>query len=320
MYHFGIIGVGGYIAPRHLQAIKQTNNTLICALDKHDSVGILDSYFPNAYFFTQKEQFVRYIEQYTKSKKTKEAKKALDFISICSPNHLHNVHIKLALNLNAHAICEKPLVLSPSQLEKLESIQSPNKIYTILQLRLHPSVIALKHHITSMLKSNPNQVFDITLSYITARGHWYFSSWKGNQHKSGGIISNIGIHFFDMLSFVFGGFQSSTLHILREDCASGVLELEHARVRWFLSINQNHLPTEAKAHNKRVYRSIQIQNQEFEFSQGFEDLHTQSYKEILAGRGFEAKEAKEAILITYHIRHQAISPFRDDYHPLCKQT
>ncbi len=312
MKRFGIIGVGGYVAPRHLKAIQDTGNTLICALDKSDSVGILDSYFPEADFFVDTERFERFLN------KQNHNGTPLDFLSICSPNYLHDTHIRLALNNGSCAICEKPLVLNPWNLDTLESKDAHTKIYTILQLRLHPSIIALKQHITSQLHDNPKKKFFLTLSYITSRGKWYFTSWKGDESKSGGIVSNIGIHFFDMLYFVFGDFKQNTLHLLRDDCASGILELENATIKWFLSINAHHLPLEARESSKRTFRSLEIDGEMFEFSDGFSDLHTKSYEEILAGRGFGINDAKSSIVITHHIRNQTPIGLKGDYHRFCK--
>lgn len=309
---FGLIGVGGFVAPRHLQAIKHNYGKLICAIDKHDSVGILDSYFPNADFFTESERFERYLD------KLKRNNKPLDFISICSPNYLHDTHIRLALRNGSCAICEKPIVLNPWNLDALIQAQEESgyKIYTILQLRLHPSIIALKERVKAQLNKEPHKIFDIDLSYITARGKWYFHSWKGDESKSGGVATNIGVHFFDMLLWIFGTCKESIIHIRNERSVSGLLILEHAKVRWFLSIDETLLPDECKAQGKRVYRSLTLENEEFSFSDGFNDLHTKSYKEILCGNGFECTESKAAIELVYHIRHIKPIGVKGDYHPL----
>lgn len=309
---FGIVGVGGFIAPRHLQAIKQNNGTLLCALDKHDSVGILDSYFPQADFFTESERFERYLD------KLKRNATPLDYLSICSPNHLHDTHIRLALRNGASAICEKPIVLNPWNLDALLSAQNEtNKhIYSILQLRLHPSILSLKTHIE---QSSKDCVFDIDLSYITARGKWYFHSWKGDESKSGGVVTNIGVHFFDMLIWIFGGVQQSIVHYRSHSSVSGILVLQKARVRWFLSIDENLLPQHIREQNKRVYRSLSLQGEEFVFSEGFNDLHTLSYNKILNNEGFSCEDSRGAIELVYHIRNTTPIGLQGDYHPLNKE-
>ncbi|WP_295699992.1 Gfo/Idh/MocA family oxidoreductase [uncultured Helicobacter sp.] len=309
---FGLIGVGGFIAPRHLKAIKANNGTLICAIDTHDSVGILDSYFPQADFFTQGERFERYLY------KLKCNNTPLDYISICSPNHLHDTHIRLALRNESYAICEKPIVLNPWNLDALLQAQkeSGKRIYTILQLRLHPSIIALRDHIQSLLKQDSQKVLNIDLSYISARGKWYTHSWKGDESKSGGIATNIGVHFFDMLLWIFGTLKESIVHTYNESSASGFLVLEHARVRWFLSIDEQHLPDECRAKQKRVYRSLHLEGEEFAFSEGFEDLHTKSYANILNGKGFSLLDTKAAIELIHQIRHATPIGLKGEYHPL----
>ncbi|PAF53576.1 oxidoreductase [Helicobacter sp. 13S00482-2] len=307
---FGIIGVGGYVAPRHLKAIKDTGNTLMCALDPRDSVGILDSYFPQADFFTEFERFDRHID------KLKRKNEGLDYICICSPNYLHDSHIRFALRSSSNAICEKPLVLNTWNIDGLEELEkeSGKKVYNILQLRLHPSIIALKEKIQKELHQNPDKIYDITLTYITSRGKWYFASWKGDVSKSGGIATNIGVHFFDMVSYVFGNPQKNIVHISRPDCMSGYLELKNARVKWFLSINQDHLEKK----DKRTHRSMLINNQEIEFSEGFTDLHTLSYKHILNGKGFALEDARRSIQIVHDIRNTNPIGTIGEYHPLCK--
>lgn len=309
---FGLIGVGGFVAPRHLQAIKHNNGELLCAIDKHDSVGILDSYFPNADFFTEAERFERHLDKLCRNGTP------LDYISICSPNYLHDTHIRLALRNGASAICEKPIVLNPWNLDALIQAQqeSKQKIYTILQLRLHPSIIALKNRIQTLLTQNPRKIFNIDLSYITARGKWYFRSWKGDESKSGGVATNIGVHFFDMLLWIFGSFKESIVHIRNEKSVSGYLILEHAQVRWFLSIDETLLPDECKIQGKRVYRRLIFENEEFIFSEGFDDLHTRSYAEILCGNGFECTQSREAIELIHHIRHSTPIGIKGEYHPL----
>ena len=299
MKNFALIGAAGYIAPRHLKAIKDTDNQLIAALDKFDSVGIMDSYFPKADFFTEFERFDRHIE------KLKRNKISLDYVSICTPNYLHDSHIRMALRRGADAICEKPLVLNPWNVDALQDIEneSGNKIHTILQLRLHPSIIALKNKIES---NNTNSKYDVDLTYITSRGNWYHRSWKGDQSKSGGVATNIGIHFYDMLGFLFGEVNESQVHLRENSKSSGYLEFEKARVRWFLSIDENDLPHEIKNKNQRTYRSITIDNEEVEFSGGFTELHTVSYKNILEGNGFGLTDAKPSIEIAHSIRNSEL--------------
>ncbi|MBE7629143.1 Gfo/Idh/MocA family protein [Tenacibaculum piscium] len=300
MKNFALIGAAGYIAPRHLKAIKDTNNTLIAALDKFDSVGVMDSYFPNADFFVEFERFDRHIEKIKRQQNIQ-----LDYVSICTPNYLHDSHIRMALRRGADAICEKPLVLNPWNVDALQDIEkeSGNKINTILQLRLHPSIIALKEKVVAEKKLGKQQKYDVDLTYITSRGNWYDVSWKGDQSKSGGIATNIGVHFYDMLSWVFGKVQENKVHLREKDASAGYLEFENARVRWFLSINENSLPLEVKQKNQRTYRSITVDGQEIEFSGGFTELHTQSYKGILKGKGYGLADAKASIEIVHDIRN-----------------
>ncbi len=295
MFNFALIGAAGYIAPRHLQAIKNTANNLVAALDKFDSVGVMDSYFPEADFFTEFERFDRHID------KLKRLGQKIDYVSICSPNYLHDSHIRFALRHQAHAICEKPLVLNPWNVDALEEIEreTGKSVFTILQLRLHPNIIQLKKEIDAL---PANKIVDVNLKYITSRGKWYHHSWKGDELKSGGIATNIGIHFFDMLLWVFGSLKSLELKSYEADSASGYLELQKARVHWSLSINENHLPEELKAQGKRTHRSLTLNGKEIEFSDGFTDLHTTSYKEILAGRGFGLTDTRPAIELAHKIR------------------
>lgn len=296
MKNFALIGAAGFIAPRHLKAIKDTGNNLLAALDKHDNVGILDSFFPNADFFTEFERFDRHLD------KLKRKNEHVDYVSICSPNYLHDSHVRFAIRYGADAICEKPLVLNPWNIDGLTEIEKETgkKINTILQLRLHPTIIALREKIRTGPK---NKVYDIDLSYITSRGHWYHSSWKGDLSKSGGIATNIGIHFFDMLVWIFGAPKKNVVNVRAEDMAAGYLELESARVRWMLSINYDHLPENVKSQGKRTYRSLSIEGSDVEFSEGFTDLHTLSYAEILKGNSFRLSDAKPSIEITYEIRN-----------------
>ncbi len=312
MKNFALIGIGGYVAVRHLRAIKETNNELLVALDKFDSVGIIDSYFPNASFFVEFERFDRHIEKLRRKKNID-----LDYVSICTPNYLHDSHIRMALRSGANAICEKPLVLNPCNLDALADIEKEygKKVNTILQLRLHPSIIALKEKIK---KEPKDKIHDVDLTYLTSRGNWYYTSWKGDETKSGGIASNIGIHFFDMLSWVFGELKDNKVHLHSHDRAAGYLEFEKARVRWFLSINYDVLPGEIKEKGQRTYRSITVDGKEIEFSDGFFDLHTKSYEDIIDGNGFGLEEAKQSIDIVHDIRIAEIKPIQGDYHPLVK--
>jgi UDP-N-acetyl-2-amino-2-deoxyglucuronate dehydrogenase len=300
MKTFALIGAAGFIAPRHLKAIKETGNTLVAALDKHDNVGVMDSYFPDADFFTEFERFDRHLD------KLKRKDRGVDFISICSPNYLHDSHIRFALRYGANAICEKPLVLNPWNLDALSEIEreTSKKVFTVLQLRLHPSIIALRDQIAN---GPPEKTYEVDLRYITSRGNWYYSSWKGDLSKSGGIASNIGIHFFDMLIWIFGAVNNVTVDVLHPDHASGYLELERAKVKWFLSINSDHLPADVKKSNKRTFRSLTLEGKEIEFSEGFTDLHTKSYAEILSGSTFGIEDARPSIELVYKIRN-ALSP------------
>jgi len=313
MKNFALIGAAGYVAPRHMKAIKDTNNNLVAALDKFDSVGVIDSYFPNADFFTEFERFDRHI-----SKLKYEQKKQLDYVSICTPNYLHDSHVRFALRQGADAICEKPLVLNPWNIDALSEIEKETgkKIFNILQLRVHPSIIALREKI----KNGPrDKIYDIDLTYLTSRGHWYYTSWKGDISKSGGIATNIGVHFFDMLSWIFGGLKQNTVHINSHDRSAGYLEFERARVRWFLSINYDVLPEEIKAKGQRIYRSITIEGEELEFSSGFTDLHTVSYKEILKGNGYGLEAPRQAIEIVHDIRHAEPIGAKGEFHPFVKK-
>lgn len=312
MKNFALLGVAGYIAPRHLQAIKATGNSLIAAYDKFDSVGIMDSYFPDANFFTEFERFDRYLE------KLKYQGEDIDYFSICTPNYLHDAHIRSALRRGAHAICEKPLVLNPWNLDALSHIEkeTQRKVYNILQLRLHPDIIALKEKV----EANPGKKHDVDLSYITSRGNWYHYSWKGDVSKSGGVATNIGIHFFDMLHWIFGDVKESELYYSENDAMSGYLELENANVRWFLSINYNHLPEYIRETDKRTYRSITVDGDEIEFSGGFTDLHIRSYEEILEGRGYGIDAARSSIEIVHQLRNAKVQALGEMHHPLLKNV
>lgn len=312
MKKFALIGLAGYIAPRHLKAIKDTGNELIAALDKFDSVGVMDSYFPNADFFVEIERFDRYLE-----KLKYEKGQSLDYMSICTPNYLHDSHIRMALRRGADAICEKPLVLNPWNLEALQNMEkeSGRRIWNILQLRLHPSIIALKDKVE---KASKDKIFDIDLTYITSRGNWYYTSWKGDVSKSGGIATNIGVHFYDMLSWIFGDLKQNSVHVHTHDRAAGYLEFERARVRWFLSINSDTLPKEIIDKGQRTYRSIMIEDEELEFSGGFTDLHTKVYQQIIDNKGFGLEDARQAIEIVHDIRNSKPQGLKGEYHPFAK--
>jgi len=312
MKNFALIGAAGYIAVRHMKAIKETNNNLIAALDKFDSVGIIDSYFPDADFFTEFERFDRYFD------KIKRNGKKIDFVSICSPNYLHDSHIRFALRQNSDAICEKPLVLNPWNIDALAIIEEETgrKINNIFQLRLHPSIIKLKQKIESGPK---DKIYDIDLTYITSRGNWYFQSWKAEIPKSGGIATNIGVHFFDMLTWIFGEVKVNTVNLSEPKKAAGILQLEKANVRWFMSLDCMDLPQQQSEKGQKTFRSININGEEFEFSEGFTDLHTLSYQEIIKGNGFELNEARNSIQIVYSIRNSTPIGLVGDYHPFAKK-
>ncbi|WP_373550573.1 Gfo/Idh/MocA family oxidoreductase [Haliscomenobacter sp.] len=309
MQHFALIGVAGYVAPRHLRAIKDTGNRLIAAMDPTDSVGVLDAYFPEAAFFVEFERFDRHLEKF------RQNGQALHYVSICSPNYLHDAHIRFGLRQGADVICEKPLVLNPWNAEALQrnEQETGRRVYTILQLRLHPVILALKKQVETQIVAKKH---DIDLTYITSRGAWYFASWKGEMSKSGGIATNIGVHFFDMLIWIFGPVQKSEVHLHSHDRAAGYLELERARVRWFLSIDEKTLPEAIQEKGARTYRSISIDGQELEFSEGFTDLHTESYREILAGRGFGLVDAAPSIALVHDIREAEVLGLSGEYHPL----
>ncbi len=311
MKNFGVIGAAGYIAPRHLRAIKDTGNNLLAALDKHDCVGIMDSFFPDADFFVEYERFDRHFD------KLKRQGTHIDYVSICTPNYLHDSHIRFALRHGADAICEKPIVLNPWNIDALQEIEreTGGRVNTILQLRLHPVIQALKKRIAEGPK---DKVYDVDLSYITSRGRWYFISWKGDMQKSGGVATNIGVHFFDMLTWIFGEVKHSIVHVSKHDKAAGYLELGQARVRWFLSVDYNDVPADVRQTGKRTFRSITVDGEEVEFSEGFTDLHTESYKGILNGEGFGLEDAKGSIQTVYTIRNAKDIGLTGDYHPLCK--
>ena len=297
--NFALIGAAGYIAPRHMKSIKDTGNHLVAALDPFDSVGVIDSYFPEAHFFTEPERFDRHLD---KLRRTITGK--VDYVSICSPNYLHDAHIRMALRNGAHAICEKPLVLNPWNLDALSEIEreTGKKVFTILQLRHHPVIMQLKKEVSQ--NTDPDKRYHIQLEYITSRGSWYHHSWKGNTEKSGGIATNIGVHFFDMLTWIFGPATTNAVTQYENDRAAGHLTLAKADVDWFLSINAETLPNEVKQQNKRTYRSLTIEGKELEFSDGFTDLHTVSYQNILNGTGFGLEDARASVQIVHEIRQQ----------------
>lgn len=308
--NFALIGVGGYIAPRHMQAIKETGHALTVALDRNDSVGIIDGYFPEASFFTEFERFDRHVEKLRRG----PAEGRIHYVTVCSPNYLHDAHIRFALRVHADVICEKPLVLEPWNVDALQELEreSGQRIWCILQLRLHPHLVALREQIAA----SGDRVHEVDLTYVTSRGRWYAVSWKGVEEKSGGIAMNIGIHFFDLLLWVFGSVRRSTVHFLDQTKGSGYLELERARVRWFLSVDAADLPPEAVAKGARTHRSLLLDGEEYEFSEGFKDLHTQSYRRILDGKGFDAAAVRPTIQLVHDIRNAVKSGHKGEVHPL----
>ncbi len=313
--NFALIGAAGYIAPRHMKAIKDTDNNLVVSLDPYDGIGIMDSNFPQADFFTEMEKFDTFINDFNRSSK-------IDYVSICSPNYLHEAHIRYGLQHDADVICEKPLVLNPADIDALKLVEAETgkKVYNILQLRLHDSIIALKKRVTEELKENPNKVYDIDLTYLTSRGKWYFTSWKGNQDKSGGIASNIGVHFYDMLCWIFGNVEENIVHVKTADTNAGYFKLKNATVRWFLSVNYDYIPQEIKDRGIRTYRSITVDGKEIEFSGGFTDLHTKSYEHILNGGGFGLDEAYGSIRTVSTIRNLPAVGLEGEYHPFCEKV
>lgn len=311
MNNFALIGAAGYIAPRHIKAIADTGNNLMVAYDRFDSVGRLDSSFPECSFFTENEQFDRFC---SKQMKTEDP---LNWTAICTPNYTHDAFIRYGLRLGTDVICEKPLVINPYNMDNLIEIEKEtgHKAYTILQLRLHDSIAALKKKVE---EGPTDKIYDVDLTYITSRGKWYYASWKGDIHKSGGIATNIGVHFYDMLQWIFGPVKQNIVHVMSFDRVAGYLELEKARVRYFLSINADCLPENAVQGEKKTYRTINIDGNEFEFSAGFTELHTKSYQKILSGEGFRISEARNCIQIVSDIRHSTPIGLKGDYHPLAK--
>jgi UDP-N-acetyl-2-amino-2-deoxyglucuronate dehydrogenase len=317
--NFALIGAAGYIAPRHMKAIRETGNNLVAALDPYDGVGIIDSYFPDANFVIEPERFDRHLDKLRRlaDSGSSEAHRKVDYVSICSPNYMHDSHIRLAMRNDAFAICEKPIVLNPWNLDALHEIEKETgkKVYTILQVRLHPVIKALREKI---LNSPDKKVYNVDLTYITSRGKWYYRSWKGNIEKSGGIATNIGIHFFDLLTWIFGEVKENTVHLLQPEKAAGMLHLKKAHVRWFLSLDYQDNPQAVKGKGMRTFRSLSVENEEIEFSDGFTDLHTESYRQLLAGNGFRMKEARSSVEIVHQIRNSTPIGIKGDYHPLLK--
>ena len=315
MANFGLIGAAGYIAPKHMKAIQDTGNTLVAAVDPHDCVGKLDSFFPQARFFNEIERFDRYLE---KCRRMDDGSR-IDYVSVCSPNYLHDAHVRLALRVKAHAICEKPLVISPWNLDALEELEAEHgqRVFSVLQLRLLPSLLKLREDLRSQ---SDTQKAEVCLTYVTRRGRWYDVSWKGVHEKSGGVAMNIGIHFFDLLHWLFGACEQSSVHLSQSRKMAGVLEMERARVRWFLSTDSDDLPASVTDQGGYAYRSMTYEGQEIEFSGGFTDLHTRVYEEILAGRGTGIGDTRPAIDMAYSINQSEPELKLADAHPLVAQV
>lgn len=310
MHRFALIGAAGYIAPRHMRAIKDTGNDLVATLDPYDGMGVIDDYFPQADYFTESERFDRHLDKLRRNENTR-----IHYLSICSPNYLHDAHIRMALRNDAHAICEKPLVLNPWNVEALERLEQESKrqINVILQLRLHPAIQALHQKINT----NPSpQKHEVDLSYITSRGKWYQWSWKGKPEKSGGVATNIGVHFFDMLSWVFGPSQNIELHYQDRDTVGGIIAFEKANVKWMLSLDEKYLPEVARQKGQRSFREMQVDGELIDFSEGFTDLHTESYRRIIDGNGFRPADARSSIQIVYEMRNLEVRRTRADIHPI----
>ena len=314
--NFALIGASGYIAPRHMKAIKDTDNELIVAYDPYDGIGIMDSNFPQAEFFTEAERFEDFLSKWRRNGKS------MDYVSVMTPNYLHKSHIRLGLENGSNVICEKPLVLNPSDIDELKEVEklTGKRVYNILQLRLHESIIALKEKVAKEIAQNPNKIYDIDLTYLTSRGKWYFESWKGKEEKSGGLASNIGVHFYDMLTWIFGDVEENIVHLKKADASAGYFKLKNAKVRWFLSVNYDYIPEEIKATGQRTYRSITVDGDEIEFSGGFTELHTRSYEEILKGNGFGLDEAYGSIKTVSNIRGLDPVGLVGEYHPFCRKV
>jgi len=310
MANFALLGVGGFVAPRHLAAIRDTGNRLVAALDPHDSVGVMDNYFPEAHFFTEVERIDRFLEK----RRRESSANAVDYVSICTPNYLHDAHVRLALRVNAVAICEKPLVINPWNLDQLQALEQEydKDIRTVLQLRHLPALMALRERIQ---KHPPSTKKDVVLTYITRRGRWYHQSWKGSEEKSGGLAMNIGIHLFDIMLWIFGGASQVEIHAREPERVSGVMELEHATVRWFLSTDEYDLPEHVQDEGGHAFRSLLMDDEEIEFSTGFRDLHTTVYREIMAGRGHGIDDARPSVELSYRVRTQPILRPSDSAHP-----
>jgi UDP-N-acetyl-2-amino-2-deoxyglucuronate dehydrogenase len=316
MKNFALIGAAGYIAPRHLQAIHDTGNRLVAAVDPHDSVGILDRYFPDARFFTEIERFDRHLERLRRERRNER----VDFVSVCSPNYLHDAHCRLGLRIHADVVCEKPLTINPWNIDALHELEQEfgQRVYTILQLRLLPVLQDLKARLAA---ERPRQRAKLCLSYITRRGAWYQASWKGDHEKSGGVLMNIGVHFFDLLLWLFGPSRHAEVHHASAEKMSGYLELEWADVTWFLSVDRADLPEGYAESGRPAYRSLTMNGREIEFSEGFTELHTAAYREILAGRGFGLHDAKPSVELVYALRAApTISAYAERAHPQLKQT
>jgi UDP-N-acetyl-2-amino-2-deoxyglucuronate dehydrogenase len=311
VHNFALTGLAGYIAPRHLEAIKKTGSRLVAAMDPHDSVGIVDSYFPDAAFFTEFERFDRHLERLRRGREQDR----VEYLSICSPNHLHDAHVRLALRIGATAICEKPLVLNPWNLDALADIEreSPARVFTVLQLRLQPALIELRNRI----RAEQSRRHSVRMTYVTSRGAWYRYSWKGDPSRSGGMATNIGIHLFDLLVWIFGAARRSDVHLAEPERIGGVIELENADVQWFLSIDARDLPSEIQG-VQRTFRSIAVDGEEIEFSGGFNDLHTRVYEETLAGRGFGIEEARPSVELIHRIREASPREARGEIHPMIR--
>jgi UDP-N-acetyl-2-amino-2-deoxyglucuronate dehydrogenase len=311
--NFAITGVAGFVAPRHLRAIRDTGNRLVAAVDPHDSVGILDGFFDEVAYFREFERFDRHLEKLRR----KGEEERVHYLSICSPNYLHDAHTRLALRVGTDAICEKPLVLNPWNLDALAEMEKETgkRVWTILQLRLHPSIRALKGRIDAEGKAGRTKKAEVALTYVAPRGNWYLHSWKGEKEKAGGLSTNIGIHFFDMLLWIFGAHRATEVHLSESKRESGVLELERARVRWFLSIDRGDLPGGGTVGPRTTFRSVSVDGQEVEFSEGFSDLHTESYREILAGNGFGIGAARPAVELVHGIRHAPVAAAPGSPHP-----
>jgi len=309
--NFALIGVAGFIAPKHLKAIRETGNQLVAAMDPHDAVGIMDNHFPEASFFTEIERFDRFLEKQRRSKDGTP----VDYVSVCTPNYLHDAHCRLALRTAAHAICEKPLVTNPWNLDQLRELEQEHqkRVYSVLQLRLHPDLIRLKKDMDNASASSDRK--NIVLTYVTRRGKWYHQSWKGDHERSGGVAMNIGVHFFDFLTWIYGRPQRSFLHLNQPARMAGVLELEKARVRWFLSVDANDLPPTIHQEGPHAYRSLTVDSKEINLSEGFTDLHTAVYRDILAGGGFGIEDSQPAIELVYQIRTSTVVTPNETAHP-----